>query len=227
MSGSAYGPHVPAKAEVTHGVPDLGELGDDFRCKICFNVQRVPLLDEHPWHYVSDGLFRLEGKVAGSLTAVLSLCFLRNFFSFGMRYVPSFEYEDGDLAAERDFAVFASEILQNDVDVIFGECKSFRSMEEKQKKDTRDLGNRTGTFLAFSTLLTDFSEDDKQFFAELIEAGQKTILLTRKHLEMPYHDVSEYSHGYHSFGRNTELLCRLTIRDVLGVEFSDKHYLRP
>lgn len=46
----------------------LSDLGEEFKCKKCFHLQSVPLLDKRPWHYVSDGLFRLEGKVAGCVT---------------------------------------------------------------------------------------------------------------------------------------------------------------
>jgi hypothetical protein len=54
----------------------LSDLDEDFRCKKCFHTQQVPNLDGKSWFYVSDGLFRLEGKVAGSPTTVLSLLFL-------------------------------------------------------------------------------------------------------------------------------------------------------
>src|SRR5208337_2548637 len=41
----------------------LSDLGEEFKCKKCFHLQPVPLLDKRPWYYVSDGLFRLEGKM--------------------------------------------------------------------------------------------------------------------------------------------------------------------
>lgn len=203
----------------------LTDLGEDFKCKKCFHVQIVPFLDKRPWHYVSDGLFRLEGKVAGCLTAILSLLFLRNFLSHETKYVPSFDYTDGTSAAERDFAVLASEFLQDDVDVIIGECKTSKELQEKEKNDTKLMGERTGAYLAFSTLSTEFTESDKAFFEELVASKQKPILLTRSHLEMSYLDVTKYHNQGHGLGRDTELLSRLTIIDVLGKAFADKHHL--
>jgi hypothetical protein len=182
-------------------------------------------LDKRPWYYVSDGLFRLEGKVAGCLTALLSLVFLKMYLNHEMRYSSSFDYLDGSDLAERDFAVFASGFLQDDVDVIIGECKTSGELEEKEKNDTKELGARTGAYLAFATLSSEFTKDDKLFFEQLVASGQKLILVTRKHLEMSYLEVSEYGRGKHWIGRDTELLSRLTIREVLGDEFADKHRL--
>jgi len=204
----------------------LTDLGEDFRCRKCFHVQPVPLLDKRPWHYVSDGLFRLEGKVAGCLAAVLSLLFLRIFFTHGMKYVSSFDYTDGGNGAERDFAVIASEFFQDDVDVMIGECKTSKELEQKEKNETKRLGERTGAYLAFSTLSSKFTKDDELFFEQLVESGQKPILLTQKHLEMSYLEIGKYRRAKYWVGRDAELLSRLTIREILGDEFADKHGLR-
>jgi hypothetical protein len=203
----------------------LTDLGEDFKCKKCFHVQLVPFLDKRPWHYVSDGLFRLEGKVAGCLTSILSLVFLRAFLSSQVKYVPSFDYTDGQNEAERDFGALVSEFLQDDVDVIVGECKTSKELEEKEKNDMKLLGERTGAYLAFSTLSAEFTQDDKAFFASLVAHKQKPILLTRNHLEMSYLEVSKYSHQARALRRDVELLSRLTIVDTLGKAFADEHRL--
>ncbi len=204
----------------------LVDLGTDFRCKKCFHVQQVPNLDGMSWYYVSDGLFRLEGKVAGCLTTILSLLFLDQFVGHDMRYAPSFDYTDGTTHGERDFALFTSRFLQEDVDVVIGECKSLKEMEENQRNAIKRLGEKTGAYLAFCTLADEFAPDDKLFFEQLIVAGQRPILLTRKHLEMSYMDVGKYRHDTRWIGRDVELISRLTIREVLGDEFAEKHRLR-
>jgi hypothetical protein len=202
----------------------VSDLGTDFRCKKCFHGQQVPNLDGMPWSYVSDGLFRLEGKVAGCLTTVLSLLFLGHFF-FGddVRYAPSFDYTDGTTHGERDFALFASEFLQEDVYVIIGECKSLKEIGENQKDAIKQLGEKTGAYLAFCTLSDEFTADDKLFFEQLVIGEQRPILLTRKHLEMSHLDIGTYRHDTHWSGRDVELISRLTIREVLGEAFADKH----
>jgi hypothetical protein len=201
----------------------VSDLGTDFRCKKCFHGQQVPNLDGMPWSYVSDGLFRLEGKVAGCLTTVLSLLFLRHFVGHEMKYAPSFDYTDGTTHGERDFALFVSKFLQEDVEVVIGECKSLKEMEENQRIAIKQLGEKTGAYLSFSTLSDAFTLDDKLFFEQLVVGGQRPILLTRKHLEMPYLEIGKYRHGTRWIGRNVELLSRLTVGEVLGKEFADKH----
>jgi hypothetical protein len=200
----------------------ISDLGADFRCKKCFHVQQVPNLDGRAWYYVSDGLFRLEGKVAGCLTTILSLLFLRLFVNDDVRYAPSFDYADGTTHAERDFALFASQFLQENVDVVIGECKSLKEMEANQRDAIRRLGEKTGAYLAFCTLSDAFTPDDQLFFEELVVAGQKPILLTRKHLEMRHMEISTYRHGLRWMGRGVELVHRLTVREVLGDAFADR-----
>lgn len=201
----------------------MSDLGTEFRCKKCFHVQQVPNLDGMPWWYVSDGLFRLEGKVSGCLTTILSLLFLSHFVGHGVKFVPSFDYGDGAILGERDFAVFASDFLQEDVDVIIGECKSLRDVEENQRTAIRRLGEKTGAYLAFCTLSNEFGAEDKIFFEQLVAARQRPILLTSKHLEMPYLEISKYRHARSWLGRKVELISRLTIREALGEEFANTY----
>jgi hypothetical protein len=201
----------------------ISDLGTDFRCKKCFQAQQVPNLDGMPWFYVSDGLFRLEGKVAGCLTTILSLLFLKHFIGHDVKYSPSFDYTDGTTQGERDFAFFASKVLQEDVDVIIGECKSLKEIGENQKDAIGRLGEKTGAYLAFCTLSDEFTAHDKEFFEQLVVGGQRPILLTRKHLEMQYVDVRKYRQGTRWIGRDAELLSRLTTKEVLGAVFTDKY----
>ncbi len=204
----------------------LSDLSEDFRCKKCFRVQQVPHLLGGQWRYTVDGLFRLKGKLAGCLTTILALLFLEHFIGHGVKYAPSFDYTDGTIHGERDFALFASEFLQEDVDVIIGECKSLKEIGENQKDAIKQLGEKTGVYLAFCTLSLEFSTDDKLYFEQLVIGGQRPILLTQKHLEMSYMDIGRYRDDTHWMGRDVELLSRLTLREVLGEAFADKHRRR-
>lgn len=204
----------------------LSDLSEDFKCKKCFRVQQVPHLHGGQWRYAVDGLFRLKGKLAGCLTTILSLLFLDHFIGPDVRYAPSFDYTDGTTPGERDFALFASEFLREDVDVVIGECKSLNEMEENQKIAIKQLGEKTGAYLAFCTLSDAFTPHDKVFFEQLVVAGQRPILLTRKHLEMSYIEIGKYRHDTRWIGRDVELLSRLTVTEVLGREFAEKHRLR-
>ena len=44
-------------------------------------------------------------------------------------------------------------------------------------------------------------------------------------MEMPYLQILDYGRANHWAGRDAELLSRLTVREVLGKEFAEKHRL--
>jgi hypothetical protein len=218
----------------------LHEFGEEYKCKRCFHTQPVGMLGENPWQYVSDGLFTLPGKMAGCLSAATALVCLRNFLREDFKVVPSFEYNDGAVDSERDFALFTSGFLEDDVDVIFGECKTVEGLavvpanlaattlpdlRQKEKDDTRELGKRTGAYLAFCTLAPDFSGPDKDFFKELVKDKQKVIILTKKHLEMDYIAASHYTREGGAFMRDPEQLSKLTLIDCLGAEFAKSQHI--
>ena len=207
----------------------LSETGEEFKCKKCFHIQPVPLLDKFPWHYASDGLFRLEGKVAGSVTSILTLAFLQSYLEqHDLKYVPSFNYADASSgSAERDFAVLSSDFFRDDVDVVIGECKTAKGLDEKQKRDIKALGVKTGAFLAFSTLSSGFTVDDKKFFEELVTAELHPILLSRNHLEMPSMEVSHYRTSARGLGHGADVLSRQTITEILGRDFAERHHRTP
>ena len=203
----------------------LSEVAEQFKCKKCFHVQLVPLLGGHTWSYVSNRLFRLEGKMSGCVTTILALIFFRFCLGFDTRIVSSFDYSGPGGAAERDFAILTSDSFQEDVDVIIGECKTNFDLKDKEKKDLKDLGLATGAYIAFAIDAGDFSDDDKAYFRELIEAGIRPILLVRRHLEMSYLEASNYRHKAVALRSGADALHRLTVIDTLGSEFAKKHYI--
>jgi len=203
----------------------LSEVSEQFKCKKCFHVQLVPLLDRQTWSYVSNGLFRLEGKMAGCVTTILALIFFRSCLGLDTRIVSSFDYSGPDGAGERDFAILSSDTFQEDVDVIIGECKTTLDLKDKEKKDIKDLGLATGAYIAFAIDAADFSDDDKAYFRELVEAEIRPILLVRKHLEMSYIETGEYRHRAVALRSDADALHRLTVIDTLGSEFAKKHYI--
>jgi hypothetical protein len=203
----------------------LSEFAEQFKCKKCFHLQLVPLLDRQTWSYVSNGLFRLDGKMSGCVTTILALIFFRFCLGFGTRIVSSFDYIGRDGAGERDFAILSSDTFQEDVDVIIGECKTTLDLKDKERRDIKDLGLATGAYIAFAIDAADFSDDDKAYFRELVEAGIKPILLVRKHLEMSYLEAGEYRHKAVAVRSDANALHRLTVVDTLGSQFAKKHHI--
>ena len=115
----------------------LSEIAEQFKCKKCFHVQLVPLLDRHTWSYISNGLFRLEGKMSGCVTTIMALIFFRFCLGFDTKVVSSFDYAGPAGAGERDFAIISSDTFQEDIDVIVGECKTTLDLNRKKRKTSR------------------------------------------------------------------------------------------
>jgi hypothetical protein len=203
----------------------LSEIAEQFKGKKCFQLQLVPSLTGRTWSYVSNGLFRLEGKMAGCVTTILALIFFRFCLGFDTKIVSSFDYQGPEGAGERDFAILTSETFQEDVDVIIGECKTAYDLKDKEKKDIKDLGLATVAYIAFAIDAVDFSDDDKAYFRELVEVGIKPILLVRKHLEMPYIETGEFRHRAVALHSDADALHRLTVIDTLGSDFANEHYI--
>jgi hypothetical protein len=203
----------------------LREMAEQFKCKKCFHVQSVPLLDRRTWSYVSNGLFRLEGKMVGCVTTILALLFFRSCLGFNTKIVSSFDYTGPAGGGERDFAIFSSDTFEEDVDVIIGECKTTLDLKDKEKKDIKEMALATGAYIAFATDAAEFSEADKTYFVELVEAGIKPILLVRKHLEMSSMETGKYLHRALALRTDVEAVHRLTVIDALGNEFAHAHHI--
>jgi hypothetical protein len=76
------------------------------------------------------------------------------------KYLSSFAYEDATEKGERDFAVLATDFLQDDVDVVIGESKTSRALDQEERDAIRRIGGRTNVYLAFCTQSSDFQESD-------------------------------------------------------------------
>jgi hypothetical protein len=111
------------------------------------------------------------------------------------------------------------------VDVIIGECKTTLDLKDKEKKDIKEMVAATGAYAAFATDAAEFSQADKAYFKELVEAGIKPILLMRRHLEMPYIEIGKYRHRAIGLRSGVEALHRLTVIDTLGDEFAHAHHI--
>ena len=76
--------------------------------------------------------------------------------------------------------------------MIFGESKSGAALNPAERTKLRAFAGKTGSYLCFCTLAEDFSEDDKTFFRELVEAKIGVIMLNRFFLEMAYFELLKF-----------------------------------
>ena len=201
------------------------EFDDGYNCKSCFARETTPRLDTTKWHYSSDGFFRSSNKLDGNITTLLTLNFYNYLFEHRLQYAPSFHYKLANKAQEMDFAIVTGGGWHDQVDMIFGESKSGGALGAEERTKLKKFGEKTGSYLCFCTLAADFSDDDKEFFQELIDRKIRVILLDRFFLEMEYFDLIKFKNEHHTGRSRTtaDWIMRLTIIRTLGKEFADKH----
>jgi hypothetical protein len=200
------------------------EFDEGYNCKSCFAREVSPRLDTTRWHYASDGFFRNSNKLDGNITVLLTLTFFNYLFEHRVQFSPSFNYKLAGEAHEMDFAVVTGNDRHEQVEMIFGESKSGAALNLAEKTKLRAFAGKTGSYLCFCTLAEEFSEDDKNFFRELVEAKISVIMLNRFFLEMNYFDLIQLQNERHTGrSKNTDWIMRTTTIGTLGEEFATKH----
>jgi hypothetical protein len=84
----------------------VSEFAERFECKKCFAKQSTPRLEAQRWHYRADGLFMLDGKMAGCMSVLLAILHIRAWANIDFHYHLSFNYKDGARDDEADFMCF-------------------------------------------------------------------------------------------------------------------------
>jgi hypothetical protein len=124
-----------------------------------------------------------------------------------------------------DFAIVADNERYEQVEMIFGESKSGAALNPAERTKLRAFAGKTCSYLCFCTLAEDFSEDDKAFFRELVEAKICVIMLNRFFLETEYFELLKFQNEHHT-GRSkhtADWIMRVTTIRTLGKEFATKH----
>lgn len=208
-----------------HNWYSVTEFDAGYNCKSCFARETTPRLDTTKWHYSSDGFFRNSNKLDGNITILLTLNFYNYLFKHRLQYAPSFNYKLEGESHEMDFAVVADGDRNDETEMIFGESKSGAALNAEERTKLKTFAEKTRSYLCFCTLAEDFSDDDKTFFRELVDAKIKIILLPRFFLEMEYFDLIKFQNEHHT-GRSRTIadwIMRVTILRTLGRDFAGKH----
>jgi hypothetical protein len=200
----------------------MSEFSDKYTCKICFAQEKTPHVHEMEWYFSSAGLFRNANNLNGNITVLLAFFFFQEIYHFdGAKYAPSFLYRIGDVEKEMDFAIIGSESFRPDVQMIFGEAKTGATLDNDEREKLRTFGLQTNSYICFCTLLSDFSNEDKEYFRQLHRDGVKIILLPGKMLLSDHDAISEFhSKNPGRSDNQADWLRRQTIIDTLGEDFA-------
>jgi hypothetical protein len=193
----------------------ISEFDEQFACKSCFTEQRTPRLESEKWHYRSDGLFALDGRMAGCLSVLLAILHIKTWVT-NLHYYTSFNYTDGSQPHEADFMCFARG-FNDEVEIVVGEAKTRQSLDVHEIVRMGDLAARLDAWLVFSKLEGEFSDEDKEHFRNLRADGRRLILLDGSMLEAePDEIMHSKSEAFRIDASELGRLSAVTMDRVIG-----------
>jgi len=161
----------------------LQEISERLRCEWCLQEFSFPLEDPPPktaWRYRTQGPFSVGDYAQGSYTVALALRFLTALAHADATWVPGLTIQGDkiDPPMEVDFALWwkRSELDRGEPILLFGECKSFKSFEEKDFERAERLASLfRGAALVFATLRPELNPDEKERITGLARAGREQL----------------------------------------------------
>ena len=149
------------------------------QCPKCLEGLSFPYTPkEIKWAYRTIGPFSSSNQAHGAYTVLLTLRFFSIFQFQGCATTPllSFTAQKNGINVEADLALFFQEssFLYPKTELIFVECKTFKSFEEKDIERMLNLGKQfPGAFLVFATLKESLSDDEKRILKDVVNCSRE------------------------------------------------------
>lgn len=151
----------------------------NLQCPRCLGNLSFPSASkEVKWAYRTIGPFSSSNQAQGAYTVLLSLRFFSMFRFDGSATTPlmSFKAQKNGTNIEVDLALFFQEsrFLYPKTELIFVECKTFKSFEEKDTKRMLDLGKQfPQAVLVFATLKESLNDDEKRLLRDVVNCSRE------------------------------------------------------
>ena len=149
------------------------------QCPKCLESLSFPFAPkEIKWAYRTIGPFSSSNQAHGAYTVLLTLRFFSMFRFDGSVTTPllSFTAEKNGTNLEADLALFFQEsrFLYPKTELIFVECKTFKSFEEDDIERMLDLGKQfPQAVLVFATLKESLSDDEKRLLKSVVNCSRE------------------------------------------------------
>ena len=149
------------------------------QCPKCLESLSFPFAPkEIKWAYRTIGPFSSSNQAHGAYTVLLTLRFFSLFQFDGSATTPllSFTAQKNGTNVEADLALFFQEsrFLYPKTELIFVECKTFRSFEEKDTERMINLGKQfPGAVLVFATLKESLSDNEKRILKDVVNCSRE------------------------------------------------------
>lgn len=152
------------------------ELNDELRCSVCRNTFKLPKNDpKNTLKYVYRGVgpFSRNNKVDGLLSVFLTIRLFKLDLSDGterISFLFDFDAKKGNKDFEVDLVVLSKSFKYNNrAESFICECKTFKSIDEKDYKRLKFFGEQmAGTTLVVATLKNEFSDEEKVLLRKLV-----------------------------------------------------------
>ena len=152
----------------------------ELQCPKCLESLSFPSApkEEIKWAYRTIGPFSSSNQAQGAYTVLLTLRFFKQFRLSWSAVTPlmSFTAEKNGTNLEADLALFFQEykFLYPKTELIFAECKTFKSFKEKDTERMVNLGKQfPGAILVFATLKESLDDDEKQILKDVANCSRK------------------------------------------------------
>ena len=226
------------------------------QCPECLESLSFPYApkEQIKWAYRTIGPFSSSNQAHGAYTVLLTLRFFHIFRFSGSVTTPlmSFKAENNGIDIEADLALFFQEsrFLYPKTELIFVECKTFNSFEEKDTERMLNLGKQfPDAFLVFATLKESLNEDEKEILRKVANYSQEnrknkcpfnpimiltgTELISDTLFELSWESADDIRRTFakkHNFEAGPRFLldfCNVTQQVYLDMELSDEDYEVP
>lgn len=224
------------------GKPTSGEL----QCTGCPAQFPFPSMSkEVKWSYRTLPPFNLPNHVDGAYTVLLTLRFFSAFSLLNGATTPLMSFtaeKDGMKSVEADLALFfqKSKFRNSKTEIIFVECKTFNSFQQKDADKMTNLGKAfPGAVIAFAKLEEHLRDEEKAILYPLVDHSRKNrlnghpfnpvLILTGKELFWKS-DFSEWWKGKERMRMAVDArkgmleFCDLTQQINLGMDSWDQWY---
>lgn len=157
----------------------LDNIKDSLTCPKCLNAfPAVSHVDKGNWCYKTTGAFSLPQYADGAYCVLFAIDFLKEqLHTLRITAALSFEAKDTQgMELEVDFGALWHESLFGEAKdgVIFGECKTFGTFQQKDYKKMRRLAKRfPGAVLAFCTMKDYLTKTEIKEITKIAKAGRK------------------------------------------------------
>ncbi len=228
----------------------------ELQCPECLENLSFPYApkEQIKWAYRTIGPFSSSNQAHGAYTVLLTLRFFTQFRFDNSVTTPlmSFTAQKDGIDVEADLALFFQEssFLYPKTELIFIECKTFNSFEEKDTERMLTLGKQfPGAFLVFATLKESLSDNEKKILREVANCSQEnkknkrpfnpimiltgTELISDTHFDSSWRSAADIRATFakkHNFDVGPRLLldfCNVTQQVYLDMELSDEDYEEP